>query len=150
MAGSWTKLNHDVWKHPLICADAEHFIVWWYLKTYAAFETYPAFFSGNAVTLTPGQLITGAAAIAEKTHVERTKVTRILRRFEAAGMIRQQITRAGRLVTVVEDTRPQGAPQSEEKRHSRTAPSKKESVYSSDASYDLEAYARTAIGLREE
>ena len=152
MAESWIKLNRDVWNDHIICADAEHFMIWCFLKSYAAYEARPAIFSGRVVTLKPGQLITGIQVIAERTGIERTKVARVLARFEKAGMIRQQVTRNGRIVTLTEDPaavkgrapdQPKGA-----SGYRKGPAQKKDSVFSSDASYDLEAYAATAIGGR--
>ena len=146
MADSWIKFNRDIWKNRVVCADAEHFIVWWYLKTKAAFEPRAVMFAGKVITLEPGQLITGADAIAGGTGVERTKVMRVLKHFETAGLLCQQTTKSGRLVTFTESepqtprpAKPAGPPRSKKP---------KEQVYSSDASYDLEAYRRTAIGRK--
>lgn len=63
--------------------------------------------------------------------------------FESSGWVRAKGVR-------IKDWK--AAARSWELREAQFAPKrggKKQSVYSSDASYDLEAYARTAIGLRE-
>lgn len=143
MADHWFKFNTSVWRDKVITSDAVHLAVWCYLKSYAVFTEVNAVFAGKAVKLTPGQLITGCKHIADALSVDKNKVRRILCRFEDAGLIRQTVTKHGRLITVIENENVQ-QPKS-------TAPSRqkkpKESVYSSDASYDLEAYRRTAIGL---
>ncbi|MBQ5968663.1 MAG: MarR family transcriptional regulator [Clostridia bacterium] len=147
MAGNWVKFERSVWANHVICADPVHFIIWWDLKTHAAYETHDAVFDGTPVRLEVGQLVTGANRIAERLRLSKSKVARVLDRFESAGLIVQTKSPRGRLITVVEDQQSTAAAPA---RRPQRAKDRKESVYRSDASYDLEAYARTAIGLREE
>ncbi len=143
MADHWIKFNTNVWRDKVITSDTVHLAVWCYLKCYAVFTEVNAVFAGKAVKLTPGQLITGCRHIAEALSVDKNKVRRILDRFEDAGLIRQTVTKHGRLITVIEN---ENAPR-QQKTAASPRKTPKESVYNGDASYDLEAYRRTAIGL---
>lgn len=98
----WIKAYRSWMRNPLIWKDADHIAVWMYLYLNATHEDYQTLFKGKTITLHPGQLITGRKVIANSTHVEESKVYRILTHFcrEDAQLIEQQKSNKNTLITL--------------------------------------------------
>ena len=148
MAEGWIKLYFSEYKNEVIRADADHLAVWCYLKMHAAFREATALYGGEVVTLQPGQLVARYKDIVAETGTTVDRVRTILSQFEKARLIDRVSSNAGSLITVHAAAE---ASETQSAKPARASRSKKpkESIYSSDASYDLEAYAATAIGLRD-
>lgn len=97
----WVKMHRKMLDNPIVFKDADHVAVWTYLLLNATHKEYPAIFKGNKIILSPGQLITGRKAIADKLHISESKVQRILKWFENDQQIEQQTSNKNRLITVV-------------------------------------------------
>lgn len=154
----WIKLPRNFLDDGVTCADAAHFLVWCVLRAKAAFVERQAMCSGQLIDLLPGQLITSSRSIASLTRLSESTVQRILRDFVQAKRIRRKCYAHCSLITVLSEEAPRQAAQqtppdnraapqysTDKIRTNRYAP--KDSTFSTDASYDLEAYRRTAIGL---
>jgi len=96
----WFKFERSWLENGVITADGDHLRVWLHLHALAAFEPRQAIFRGQAVTLQPGQLITGRKKLALVCGVQEDKVQRILKRFEQADLIAQETARANRKITL--------------------------------------------------
>ncbi|MEK5058612.1 hypothetical protein BK126_03135 [Paenibacillus sp. FSL H7-0326] len=102
MAGKgWISMHRKMLDNPIVCKDSDHMAVWVYLLLNAAHAEYPALFSGERITLQPGQLITGRKSISEKLKISESKVQRILKSFENEQQIEQLTSSKNRLVTLV-------------------------------------------------
>ena len=102
MAGKgWISIHRKMLDNPIVCKDSDHMAVWVYLLLNATHTEYPALFSGNKITLQPGQLLTGRKSISEKLNISESKVQRILKAFENEHQIEQQNGNKNRLITVV-------------------------------------------------
>ena len=179
----WFKFERKWLENGVITADGDHLRVWLTLLSMAAFEPRQALFRGEAVTLQPGQLITGRKTLAACSGVQETKVTRILTRFCNAGLLTQRTTNKNRLITLhIWDSEPSANSErttneqqmnnkrttdeqqmntykelknDKNERATKTRAGARErrwnsqSVFSSDASYDLDEFCRRAIGLHD-
>ena len=101
MSDGWVKLHRSTLENPVVCKDAEHIAVWVYLLLKATHKEKEMIFSGEKITLKPGQLITGRKKISEYCKVNESKVQRILKSFENEHQIEQQTANKNRLITVV-------------------------------------------------
>lgn len=101
MSDGWVKLHRSTLENPVVCKDAEHIAVWVYLLLQATHKKKEVLFSGDKITLKPGQLITGRKKISEYCKVNESKVQRILKLFENEHQIEQQTANKNRLITVV-------------------------------------------------
>lgn len=101
MNEGWVKLHRSTLENPVVCKDAEHIAVWVYLLLKATHKEKEMIFSGEKITLKPGQLITGRKKISEWSKVNESKVQRILKSFENEHQIEQQTANKNRLITVV-------------------------------------------------
>ena len=158
MTERWFKFHQAYLEDRVICADAQHLAVWCYLKANAAYQPTETVFGSRVLTLQAGQLVSGRRQISKATGISESTVQRILTHFAQAKRIRRQATGAGSLITIIDPqeetrqnrqqiTRPdQPKPASG---YRKRPAQKKQRVYSSDASYDLEEYAAGAIGLRD-
>lgn len=97
----WIKLHRKTLDNPIVCKDADHAAVWMYLLLNATHKEYPALFSGNKITLKPGQLITGRKVISDKFNISESKVQRILKSFEIEQQIEQQNGNKSRLISIL-------------------------------------------------
>lgn len=97
----YIKLHRKILDNPIVCKDAEHFIVWCYLLLNATHKEVPALFGGKKISLKPGQLITGRKAISQKTGVEESKIKRILKLFENDQQIDRQTTNQNTLISIL-------------------------------------------------
>ncbi len=97
----YIKLFRKTLDNPLVCKDADHYAVWCYLLTKSAHKGYDMIFAGKRITLQPGQLITGRAAIGAHFKINEKKVDRILKAFENGQQIEQLTTPQGRLISVL-------------------------------------------------
>ena len=96
----WFKMPRRCLTDPLINRDPEYLAVATTLLASAAFEPTQVMFGSSYITLRPGQLVTTRAQIAELSGVHESKVQRVLRSFEKAGLISQQTGRQNRLITL--------------------------------------------------
>lgn len=97
----WIKLHRKTLENPIVCKDSDHIAVWTYLLLNATHKEHQAIFSGEKITLMPGQLITGRKAISEKFNIHESKVQRILKSFEIEQQIEQQTSNRNRLITIL-------------------------------------------------
>lgn len=100
MAKGYIKLYRQIWDNPIVTKDADHLAVWLYLLTHAVDMPKDTYFDGDLVTLIPGQLITGRKRIAKDTHVQESKVFRVLRLFVEQRLISQETTPHGQVITI--------------------------------------------------
>ena len=115
MSDGWVKLHRSTLENPVVCKDSEHLAVWVYLLLKATHKEKEMLFSGEKITLKPGQLITGRKKISEWSKVNESKVQRILKLFENEHQIEQQTANKNRLITVVNwDKYQSGEQQSEQ------------------------------------
>ena len=101
MNRGYYKFYRKMWDNPLITKDPEHIAVWVYLMSFATHQPFDVWFNGQRITLQPGQLVTGRKKIAEITHVEESKVKRILTEYKIAQQIDQQVTSHGSVITIL-------------------------------------------------
>jgi hypothetical protein len=97
----WIKLHRKVLENPIACKDSDHLAVWNYILLNATHREYPVVFSGQRISLKPGQLITGRKVIAEKFKISESKVQRILKAFESEHQIEQTTSNENRLISVI-------------------------------------------------
>ena len=97
----WFKFERKWLENGVINRDSEHLAVWIYLLSQAMFEPRQTVFRGKADMLREGQLIAGRKQIAKACGVQEDKVQRILKRFEQAGLIRQEMSARCRRITLV-------------------------------------------------
>ncbi|SYX85932.1 hypothetical protein [Paenibacillus alvei] len=97
----WIKLHRKTLENPMVCKDSDYFSVWMYLLLNATHKEYQVMFSGERITLRPGQLITGRKTIAEKFNIHESKVQRILKSFEIEQQIEQQVSNKNRLISIL-------------------------------------------------
>ncbi len=191
----WFKFERKWLENGVITADGDHLRVWLTLLSMAAFEPRQALFRGEAVTLQPGQLITGRKALADYSGVQEDKVQRVLKHFAQASLLTQEMSGRNRKITLnlhnCEAAETLGAEAEndadvhnscttdaqllhnrcttdaqrmhtyKELKNGKNERAKKtragarerrwnsQSVFSSDASYDLEEFQRRAIGLQD-
>ena len=178
----WFKFERSWLENGVITADGDHLRVWLQLNAMAVFEPQQAVFRGGAVTLQPGQLITGRKKLATLCGVQESKITRILKHFQDANLITQRTTNRSRLIALtvwdsdgsVNSKRTTDEQQMNNKRttdeqqmntykeckNEKNERAKKtragarkppfhQSIFGSDASYDLSLFYTNAIGLRE-
>lgn len=101
MSTGWIKLHRKIFKNKVVCKDSDHFMVWCYLLTNAIHSTYPIRFNGENIELQAGQLVTSCRMIQDETGIDKSKVSRILRRFRENNQIAQQQTPNKTLITIV-------------------------------------------------
>ena len=102
MTDGWIKAYKKMWDNPVVTRDPETFTVWMWLCMHAVFQPTSALFGTEEIILRPGQLITGRKQIAEKTHVNESKVTRILKNLKKGHQIEQQSNSHGSLISIVQ------------------------------------------------
>ncbi len=190
----WFKFERSWLENGVITADGDHLRLWLQLNAMAVFEPQQAVFRGGAVTLQPGQLITGRKKLATLCGVQEDKVQRILKLFEQAELITQEMSARSRIITLnlhnCETAETQGAAaendafvhstcttdaqhlhntcttdaqhlhtykecknekneRAKKTRASARKPPFDQSIFGSDASYDLSLFYTNAIGLRD-
>ena len=94
----WFKFERKWLENNVLTQDVDHLSVWIHLVAGAAFEPRDVIFRGKPVTLQPGQLITGRRKLAKEVHVQEDKVQRILKRFEEAGYLTQEMSAKNRCI----------------------------------------------------
>ena len=100
MGSSWIKLHRKLLKHPR-AKDPHWLAVWVYLLLSATHNAVPNLFRGKAITLYPGQLITGVLVISERTGVDRSKVWRILKTLKSEKQIEILASNRSSLISIV-------------------------------------------------
>ena len=101
MNEGWVKIHRKILENPVVCKDSDYLSVWIFLLLNATHKELPFMFNGNKIILQPGQLVTCKKNISFKLSVNESKIFRILKLFESEQQIEQQITRHGRLVTLL-------------------------------------------------
>ena len=96
----WFKFERAWLDNGVITQDGDHLRVWLQLNAMAAFEPRQAIFRGEAVTLQPGQLITGRKQLAALSGVQEDKVQRVLKHFTQAALITQEMASKNRKITL--------------------------------------------------
>lgn len=96
----WIKLHRKLLKNPVVMKDADHLALWTYLLLNAKREKCKAFFSGQQITLKPGQLIVGRRSIANELNISDSKVQRVLKTFASEQLFEQQTTSVNRLISI--------------------------------------------------
>lgn len=203
----WFKFERKWLDNGVISRDSDHLAVWVYLHARAVFEPCQTMFGKDPVVLQPGQVITGRRSLSEQLKISESKITRILRLFEKAGLIRQKTASSCRMITLLDadparllqeenaksephlnrDKAPndglcEGSPKKSEQHANRARTTNEprantykecknekndnnankkrrvcktqtrkdaESIFSGEASYDLAAFTRSAIGLED-
>lgn len=203
----WFKFERKWLDNGVICRDSDHLAVWVYLHAHAVFEPCQTMFGKDPVVLQPGQVITGRRSLSEQLKISESKITRILRLFEKAGLIRQKTASSCRMITLLDadparllqeenakseqhlnrdkvpnDGLCEGSPKKSEQHANRARTTNEprantykecknekndnnankkrrvcktqtrkdaESIFSGEASYDLAAFTRSAIGLED-
>lgn len=97
----YIKLYRKIFENPIVNKDPEYFIVWMFLLTRAAHKEVAAIFGGRKVTLNPGQLVTTYKEISKITHVEVSKIRRILKSLKNDTQIDTQKSTKNSLITVL-------------------------------------------------
>ncbi|MEF2243999.1 hypothetical protein [Paenibacillus sp. IITD108] len=110
----WIKLHRKILDNPIVCKDSDYLAVWTYLLLNATHKEYSAVFSGQKITLLPGQLITGRKSISEQFNISESKVQRILKTFENDQQIEQQTSNKNRIISILSWTEYQDVEQQNE------------------------------------
>ena len=123
----WFKMPRRCLTDPLINRDPECLAVTTTLLAGAAYEPTQVMFRSSYITLQPGQLVTTRAQIAELSGVHESKVQRVLRSFEKAGLISQQTGSQNRLITLTgwlteQEQRPDGTRTADEQHANNKRP----------------------------
>ena len=98
----WFKFERKWLENGVISRDSDHLAVWVFLHAHAVFEPCQTMFGKDPVVLQPGQVITGRRSLSEQLKIAESKITRILRLFEKAGLIRQKMTSSCRMITLLD------------------------------------------------
>ena len=101
MYDGWIKLHRKLLENPIVMKDADHLAVWTYLLLMASHKEHRTLLGGKAITLKPGQLVTGRKKIGDTLGVNEHKVDRILKALKSEQMIEQQGTRSGSVITIL-------------------------------------------------
>ena len=96
----WFKFERKWLENGVITADGDHLRLWLTLLSLAAFEPRQAIFRGKAVTLQPGQLITGRKVLSSLCGIQEDKVQRVLKHFAQAGLLCQEASSKNRKITL--------------------------------------------------
>ena len=97
----WVKIHRKLLDNPVVCKDSETFSIWLYLLLSATHQEIPAVFKGKKITLKKGQLITGILSISKKLKINKDKVQRTLKCFEADNQIEQETSNKNRLISIL-------------------------------------------------
>lgn len=81
--------------------DSEYVHLWVHLLMKASYQTQEYLLNGEIKRLAPGQFITGRNVLVKETHINRSKVERILKTFENEHQIEQQSTNKFRIITIL-------------------------------------------------
>jgi len=101
MNEGWIKLHRSTLENPIVMKDSDHIAIWVYLLMNATHKEYDSYFSGNRITLKPGQLITVRRKIASDLRCSESKVQRVLTCFKNEHQIEKQVSNQNRLLTIV-------------------------------------------------
>lgn len=99
--GGWVKLMRATVSDPLLNKDPEHLALWIHLLCNAAYEPANALLGGKLIVLQPGQFTTGRKQLSVNSGISESKVERILKAFENAHLIGQQMTNKNRLISIL-------------------------------------------------
>ena len=112
----WIKLHRKILDNPVVCKDADHFSVWCYLLLEATHKPYDIIWSGERITLAPGQLIVSRKSISKNLKVSESKVERILKLLKSEQQIEQRTNFQSRLITILSWSKYQESEQRSEQR----------------------------------
>lgn len=87
MAEGWICLHRKMLDNNTVCRDAAHMAIWVYLLLSAEHEETEVLFGGERRVLKAGELMISVNKFAEAYGIDRGKVRRILKRFEAEKQI---------------------------------------------------------------
>lgn len=94
----WFKLHRSVFDH-WVAADAEAFLFWQYMIGMAAYEPTKTIQLGRLIDLKPGQFLFRGPQLADRLHIDRNKIYRLLALFEQEDMI--SIIKIGKRYSIV-------------------------------------------------
>lgn len=97
----WIKAYTKLLDHPIINKDPDHFIVFCYLLFHAARQPVTVTYKGENIVLNRGELATSIRQIARKTHVDKSKVLRVLKRYTSETLIETRTERYGQVIAIV-------------------------------------------------
>lgn len=83
---SWLKLHRSVFDH-WVSTDAEAFLLWLYIIGMAAYEPTKRIILGRLIDLLPGQFLFRGPQLADRLHIDRNKIYRLIKLFEDDEMI---------------------------------------------------------------
>lgn len=101
MNSGYIKIHRKILDNPVVMKDSDHLSVWIYLLLHATHKEMNVTFGGKKIILKPGQLITGARAIAKDLKLNKDKIQRILNEFKSDTQIDTQKNSKGRLITLL-------------------------------------------------
>ncbi len=87
MAEGWICLHRKMLDNGTVCRDAAHMAIWVYLLLSAEHEETEVLFGGERRLLKAGELIITAPTLALKFQMDKSKIWRILKRFEEENQI---------------------------------------------------------------
>lgn len=97
----WIKAYTKLLDHPVINKDPDHFIVFCYLLFHAARQPVTVTYKGEKIALDRGELATSIRQIARKTHVDKSKVLRVLKRYTSETLIETRKERYGQVIAIL-------------------------------------------------
>ncbi len=87
MAEGWICLHRKMLDNNTVCRDASHMAIWVYLLLSAEHEETEVLFGGERRVLKEGELIITVPTLALKFQIDKSKIRRILKKFEAEKQI---------------------------------------------------------------
>jgi hypothetical protein len=95
----WIKVHRQLLNHPKF-SDGDWLKVWMFLLCSVTHSPLDRMFSGNRISLKPGQLLTSRKSISASVSVQESKVERILKHLKSEQQIELQSDNRSRLITV--------------------------------------------------
>lgn len=96
----YIKLWRDIEKQPWY-SDSQAVHLFLHILIKATHEKRQAILGGKVVVLEPGQFVTGRKKLSAETGINRSKIERCLKLFEACGQIEQRTSNVNRCISVV-------------------------------------------------
>ena len=94
----WFKLHRSVFDH-WVSTDAEAFLLWQFIIGMAAYEPTKIIQLGRLIDLKPGQFLFRGPQLADRLHIDRNKIYRLLALFEQEDMI--SIKKVGKRYSII-------------------------------------------------
>jgi uncharacterized phage protein (TIGR02220 family) len=95
---SWFKVHRSVFDH-WVSTDAEAFLLWQFIIGMAAYEPTKTIQLGRLIDLLPGQFLFRGPQLADRLHIDRNKIYRLLSLFEQEDMI--SIRKIGKRYSII-------------------------------------------------